>query len=138
MKGIFVAILALALSACAPTLVRTYDGPEKKPTEIAVVKGVYGDFNIRLVDYATFKPGSKLEFGPFNKAHTGNPVEAHMLPGLYVIKAYCFSGYSYAYPKTPIQVKAGRSYELQCLYVDNDRSKVRVKMTREYSTPPAK
>jgi hypothetical protein len=131
MKGVFVALMAMVLSACAPTMVRTYDGPKKSVAEIAIIKGVEGDFKTGLSDYARFKPHTKLKYENFG----GIPGEAHMLPGIYVIKIYCYKGNRFAYPKLPIQAKAGMTYELRCEYVPDNKSKVRARIANHYATP---
>lgn len=133
MKKLFVTLLVLGLSACGWSMVRTYDGPEKAVTDIAIVKGINGeDFYTRFDSYAKFKKGEKLKFTDFNG---GDAKYAQMLPGMYVFKVYCFEGKKYAFPKLPLVAQAGMTYEVECRFVPGSSLKVQAKVIKQYTTP---
>lgn len=141
MKKILIITLLLNLSACAPSFIRTYEGPEMNMDDIAIIRGIDGSYDARLHNYAKVEPNQTkkdLHYKNLNLFMRGRPGEIHSKPGTYIVTAHCQSGNRYAYPKTSVKAEAGMTYELQCQAVPEKPGRVRLVVLNSLKTLSSK
>ena len=134
----FAAALALAITGCGTPGPKTYEGPARPASEIAILKGVWAGFRPTFADYARIEAGRKTEFAKMRSLGQGYPREIHVLPGRYLVMLHCYDAQSFGFPALELAVNAGMTYEVGCRRPIGEASKVEAFLFRGFATDPAK
>lgn len=119
MKKITLLVLVLSCVSCGLVPRKEYAGPKKPNDEIAIIKGYYpglmkDGLYSRISGYSEIKDGKPNQFKETGNSTTGFPNEIQLLPGKYIIQAYCGRENMYSYPYAAVDAEAGNTYILKC------------------------